>query len=270
MKNMLFNMRPNLKEKITVDDIMMKKFKCSQCGEETIDGWEFELDGKLQQITAASICNACGTKELSRQVTQELSEKRMNQLISNWYYLSDKESSGFKNFEPLNDLLKDARQKAMNYTGSFSQDMLQEKNLLIMGSTGTGKSHLSKAIARTLKARGFKVGYLSAVELFNKIKATFDSGSAERLYEEMKKLDLLVIDDVGVETTKINDVSWTVRTWSEIIEARLGMCNVWTTNLDDTSLSEVVGARAHSRMYDSSRFIDLFTDDYRKTKTIKG
>jgi DNA replication protein DnaC len=85
----------------------------------------------------------------------------------------------------------------------------------------------------------------------------------------MKKLDLLIIDDMGVETTKINDVGWTVRTWNEIIDARMGMANIWTTNLDDGSLSEVVGPRTHSRMYEDTRFVDLFTDDYRKTKAVK-
>jgi DNA replication protein DnaC len=269
MKRMLFNIRPDLKEKVDLQEVSLKKFKCSQCGEETIDGWEFQLDGQKQMITAAATCNSCGTKELSSQVTEELYQKRVDSLLSNWYFLSDKETAGFRNFQPVNELIKEAKQKAMNYVSAFSQGDLKEKNLLIMGNPGTGKTHLSKAIARTLKARGFKVGFIQAVELFNKIKGTFDSGSSEKLYEEMKKLDLLIIDDMGVETTKLNDVSWTVRTWTEFIDARLGLANVWTTNLDDTHLGDVVGQRAFSRMYEDTRFIDLFTDDYRKTKTIK-
>ncbi len=269
MKNMLFHIRPDLKGKVGLDAIKLKKYQCSQCQEDTIDGWEFELDGMLQQITAAQQCNSCGTKELSRQVTAELNEKRLNLLISNWYFISDQETAGFKNFEPVNDLVKDAKQKTMNYVGAFSQKCLREKNLLIMGSTGTGKTHLSKATARTLKARGFKVGFITAVELFNKIKATFDNGSADRVFDEMKKLDLLVIDDVGVETVKLDDVSWTVRTWTEIIEARMGLPNIWTTNLDEPSLAKVVGQRAFSRMMENTRFIDLFTDDQREKKIIK-
>lgn len=265
---MLFNIQPELKGKVAVQDISLRKFNCSQCTEETIDGWEYELDGQKQLLTAATICNRCGTKELSGQVTEELLQKRVDSLLSNWYFLSDKETAGFRNFQPVNELIKEAKQKAMNYVAAYSQNDLKEKNLLIMGNPGTGKTHLSKAIARTLKARGFKVGFMPAVELFNKIKKTFDSGP-DRLFEEMKKLDILIIDDMGVETTKLNDVSWTVRTWTEIIDARLGLANIWTTNLDDTHLGEVVGQRAFSRMYEDTRFIDLFTDDYRKTKTIK-
>jgi DNA replication protein DnaC len=269
MKNMLFNIRPDLKGK--TGEITLKKFKCSKCEELTIDGWEFELNGSLTQVTAATICNSCGSKELSRQATKELEEKRVAQLISNWWTLDDKEKSGFKNYNTTSNSTLKAKENAIAYTQLFSQNSLKEKNLLIMGNPGTGKTHLSKAIARTLRARGFKVGFLTAVQLFDKIKSTFDTGEEmkKRLFDEMKKLDLLVIDDVGVETTKVTDVSWTVRTWTEIIEARMGLKNVWTTNLDDSHLGDIVGQRAFSRMYENTRFIDLFTDDYRKRKVVE-
>lgn len=267
MKNLLFNMKPELKEK--AKNVELVKFECSQCKELTIDGWKFELDGEIKQITAATVCNSCGTKELSRQVTIELEEKRVGQLISNWWYMDDKEIAGFKNYIPTNNLTRKAKDNAIAYTQMFSQNSLKEKNLLIMGNPGTGKTHLSKAIARTLQKRGFKVGYIPAVELFNKIKSTYNTGSTERLFKEMKELDLLVIDDMGVETTKLNDVSWTVRTWNEIVDARLGLPNIWTTNLDDTMISDVVGQRTGSRLYENTRFIDLFTDDYRKSKVVK-
>lgn len=262
-------MKPELKEKVNVDDVKLIKFECSQCKGKTIDGWEFEFEGSKQQITAATVCNSCGTKELSRQVTIELDEKRVGQLISNWWYMNDKEQSGFKNYIDTTKCTQEAKKNAIAYTQLFSTKSLKEKNLLIMGNPGTGKTHLSKAIARTLRARGFKVGYIPAVDLFNKIKATYDTGQTERLFKEMKELDLLVIDDMGVETTKVNDVSWTIRTWTEIIDARLGLTNIWTTNLEDTNLGNIVGQRAFSRMYEDTRFIDLFTDDYRKTKSVK-
>lgn len=267
MKNMLFNYRPELRGKI--EEINLKRFKCTKCDEITIDGWEFEFEGRKQQITAAAICNSCGTKELSRQTTTELVEKRVAKLISNWWNLDDKEKSGFKNYNPTNNCTQKAKEKAIAYTQLFSTSSLKdEKNLLIMGSPGTGKTHLAKAIARTLKARGFKVGYISAVDLFNKLRATYDTGQTERLFEEMKALDLLVIDDIGVETTKTSEISWTVKTWTEFIDARLGLANIWTTNLDDANLPNVIGKRAVSRMYENTRFIDLFTDDYRKSKRV--
>lgn len=266
MKDILFKVKPELQGK--AESVELKKFKCTKCGEKTIDGWEYKVNSFPHNFTAATMCINCGNQELSRQVTTELEEKRVGKLISNWWHIDDYDKSGFKNYIPTNNCTQAARDMAIAYTQLFSQESLKEKNMLIMGNPGTGKTHLSKAIARTLKARGFKVGYISAVELFNKIRITYDDKTTKRLFDEMKQLDLLVIDDVGVETTKVNDVSWTVKTWTEIIEARLGQQNLWTTNLDDTNLPTIVGKRAFSRMYENTRFIDLFTDDYRKTKVI--
>jgi DNA replication protein DnaC len=190
MENLLFNIRPDLKEK--VDEVKVKKFKCSSCGEMTLDGWEYRIGEVVECLTAAQMCNGCGTKELSRQVSQELHQKRVDMLIANWWYIPDKETAGFKNYNSVSKCTDDAKQKSIAYTKAFSKENMTEKNLLIMGSTGSGKSHLSKAIARTLRAKNFTVGYIPAVELFKKIKATFDKDNTDRLYEELKKRSIIV------------------------------------------------------------------------------
>ena len=141
----------------------------------------------------------------------------------------------------------------------------------MMGTTGTGKTHLSKAIARTLKAKGLSVAFVEAIELFNMIKGTFGNDRAkQRLLDQYKTFDVVFIDDVGLETKKIDEVSWSVSEWTGLINAREGKATVWTTNLDDDGLGEVIGKRSFSRMYVNTRFIDLFTDDYRRRLVNRG
>jgi DNA replication protein DnaC len=268
MERFLFHIKPDLVDK--AKNVKVIEVRCPECKNEKnkLFGWQYEVDGEQKEFFADQKCTSCQTEMLSKQITEEFQKKRIETLISNWWYLSDNEKAGFKNYDSYNECTTKAKELSISYVQLFSRKMLKEKNLLLMGNPGTGKTHLAKAIARTLSARGFKVGYIPAVELFNKVRLTYNDGTTDRVFQEMKKLDLLVIDDVGVETTKIDDVSWTVRTWTEIIECRMGLPNVWTTNLDDNNLPKIIGERAFSRMYENTRFIDLFTEDYRKKKGV--
>ncbi|MGM7719411.1 ATP-binding protein [Metabacillus sp. Hm71] len=269
MERMLFNVKPDLRNKAL--NIELIKLKCAECDEGQLFGWKYNIDDIEHQYLADQMCTKCKNKVMAKELTTEFEQKRLDQFLNNWWFIEDNDESGFKNYKPTNEVTTKAKEKTINYMQRLSQKSLSdEKNLLIMGNPGTGKTHLSKAIARTLKSRGFKVGFIPSVDLFSKFKATFDGkGSAERIFADMKKLDVLVIDDIGVETTKVSDVSWTIRTWNEIINCRLGLPNIWTTNLDDSKLADFVGERAHSRMYENTRFIDLFTDDYRKSKRVE-
>jgi DNA replication protein DnaC len=265
MENLFFKIKSDLLPDET--EVEVKKFQCSHCLELKIDGWRYksELEPNWIDFCIIDMCNECKTAQISQEVSMELQQKRVDKLISNWWFMSETDTSGFKNFEPYNELTDKAKKIAIAFTKSFNQKDSKGENLLVMGTPGTGKTHLSKAIARTLRAKGNKVGFITAVDLFNKIKGTFNgAGSVKQILSEMQSLDLLIIDDVGVETVQVKDVSWTVKTWTEIIDCRLHKPCIWTSNLDDIKLGAVIGERAFSRMYENTRFIDLFTDDYRK------
>ncbi|MGO5012795.1 ATP-binding protein [Niallia sp. Sow4_A1] len=144
-------------------------------------------------------------------------------------------------------------------------------NLLIQGNPGTGKTHLCVAIARTLKEKGFIVGFLTTGQLLSKIKSTYNKASIiteENIFKDLKKLDLLILDDLGAEASGGND-DWRKSIIFEIVESRSGKPTIYTSNLTDQDLPMVVGERVFSRLYDNTKFIDLFTEDYRKKLRIK-
>lgn len=267
VEDLLIKVRPDLKDK--AQNIKALRETCNMCGEDNIAAWKFEQDGEVKHHRQTEICASCMVSAEDKSFSDEMHQKRQGLLEKKWYRLSDQDDSGFRNYEETNSTTEKALKKAIKYV----KDLLagnSDFNLLMTGSCGTGKSHLAKAIARTAKHEGLSVGYIEAADLFDLIKETFGHDRYNKVvYDELASFQLLIIDDVGLETKKKTEVSWTTTEWTKITNARKGKATVYTTNYDDLSLPDVIGPRAHSRMYTNSDFIDLFTDDYRKTKLIR-
>lgn len=75
--------------------------------------------------------------------------------------------------------------------------------LYLWGNVGTGKTHTATAIANELIERHFvTVMFVSIADVAARVRKTFDSNQKdqdETLWEDMKKAELLVLDDFGME-----------------------------------------------------------------------
>ena len=91
--------------------------------------------------------------------------------------------------------------KIKNYAENFSKDTYY--NMLFMGTTGIGKTHLSTAVAKCVIDRHFDVLYVTATGMmgdfeqkrFGNSAIDGDAGETDRYYSA----DLLIIDDLGTE-----------------------------------------------------------------------
>lgn len=265
-EDLFFRVHPELIK--TVTEVRMEKVKCPGCNEDSLDAWIYKCsNGDWLQDEVWSICHECQQYAQSKLVTKRMQQKRQNIIDGDWYHISEEDQSGFKNFEITNDSVGVAKTKAEEYTRVIQSG--EKRNLRIVGTTGTGKTHLAIAIARTIKHKGYSVAFIEASQLFNNIKNTFGNEVAlKRFEEQLATFDLVVIDDVGVETKKANEISWTSSEWVRIVELRKGKSTVYTTNFDEKALAGVIGARAESRMSENSMLIEIFTpdEDYRKDK----
>ena len=78
--------------------------------------------------------------------------------------------------------------------GHFLQ---QQRNLVLVGGTGTGKTHLAIAIARACIRDGKRGRFYTVVDLVNRLEAETKAGRQGRLADHLCRLDFVVLDELG-------------------------------------------------------------------------
>ena len=73
----------------------------------------------------------------------------------------------------------------------------QQRNVVLIGGTGTGKSHIAVAIARACIRGGARGRFFNVVDLVNKLEAECRGGRRRRLADHRGRLDFVVLDELG-------------------------------------------------------------------------
>ena len=68
---------------------------------------------------------------------------------------------------------------------------------MLVGGTGTGKTHLAIAIARACIRDGKRGRFFNVVDLVNKLEAEGRAGRHGRTAEQLCRLDFIVLDELG-------------------------------------------------------------------------
>ena len=138
---------------------------------------------------------------------------------------------------------------AKNYVRDFDK---KRENLLLIGPTGTGKTHISTAIARELIHKGYDVIYDSTQNIISDFEADrFRSGYGREESRSEKYLDctLLIIDDLGTEFSN----QFTLATIYNLLNSRQnkGLATIISTNLSPDELARKYEDRIYSRIIGS-------------------
>jgi DNA replication protein DnaC len=73
----------------------------------------------------------------------------------------------------------------------------QQRNAVLVGGTGTGKTHLAVAIARNCIRTGARCRFYTVVDLVNRLEAEAKAGRSGKIADLLTRLDLLVLDELG-------------------------------------------------------------------------
>ena len=78
--------------------------------------------------------------------------------------------------------------------GSFLE---AERNVVFVGGTGTGKTHLAIAIGRHCIRAGKRGRFFNVVDLVNRLEADARTGRQARIADQLSRLDFAIFDELG-------------------------------------------------------------------------
>ena len=80
------------------------------------------------------------------------------------------------------------------HSGAF---LPARRNIVLVGGTGTGKTHLAIAIARSCIRAGSRGRFYNVVDLVNRLETEARNGRQGRLADHLTRLDFLILDELG-------------------------------------------------------------------------
>jgi DNA replication protein DnaC len=75
--------------------------------------------------------------------------------------------------------------------------LAEQRNAVLIGGTGTGKSHLAIAVARSCIRGGARGRFYTVVDLVNRLESEARAGRQGRLAEYLTRMDFVVLDELG-------------------------------------------------------------------------
>jgi len=148
----------------------------------------------LDEVLAAGIKQKkTSEKILLELLSAELAERRVRSIryrMGLAKFPMDKDLDSFDfNASPANEALVRSL-----YEGRFLSD---QGNVILVGGTGTGKSHLAIAIARHAVRSGMRGRFYNLLDLVNQLEQEKLANRGGRMAESLARLDFVVLDELG-------------------------------------------------------------------------
>jgi DNA replication protein DnaC len=124
-------------------------------------------------------------------------------------------------------------------TGQFVR---RSENLVMVGQSGVGKSHLLQALGKRFCELGYRVRYTTSAELLEDLRKSLAEQSLPRRVRYWARFDLVIIDEFGYDHSERGECPQAANLFYKIIDARSGKrSTALATNIDAKEWSDYLG-----------------------------
>ncbi len=198
-----------------------------------LDEIEERLRSRMTDLTLSKVCEV----EERTSLAQERLSSDLPELLK---------GMTFENFEPRGQAVDPKALDSLKNAFKLSKLYAEAPHLwlVLLGTTGCGKTHLAAAVANQVIARGEPVYFVVVPDLLDHLRSAYSPDSRvsyDELFENVKAAPLLILDDLGAHSS----TPWAEEKLYQLINHRYNhrLPTVITTNLALDELDERLASR---------------------------
>lgn len=236
---------------------------------------ECSVHGAQVEYMAGGVWRGCDTCNQDR--IKSDNKARQAQVLSERAVMLDKRiglpeafaSQSIGTFLPINQKQMSVVARLADYATNDLKHPSTAKNIILMGATGGGKTHLATAVLREQAAAYRLARYITSAQVVTSVRDTWGKKDASEtsVFYELAHEDLLLIDEVGQRDGGEN----AQEILSQLIDMRYKSApTIITTNLTKDQLIKHLGDRAFDRLNENLILINCDWGSYRQAQANKN
>jgi DNA replication protein DnaC len=217
-------------------------------------------------------CNAC-----NQAIVDAQNKSRKAQVLAERAVILDRRiglpaafaDQSIATFLPTNKKQSAVVTRLIDYVANDMKDPTTAKNIILMGATGGGKTHLATAVLREQAAAYRLARYITSAQVVASIRDTWGKKDASEssVFHELAHEDLLLIDEIGQRDDGAN----AQEILSQLIDMRYKRApTIITSNLTLDQLRAQLGDRAFDRLNENLITIHCDWGSYRQAQASKN